>query len=144
MILPDVNVLVYAHRTDSAHHAQHAAWLTTTAEGDEPIALTSMTVAGFARVVTNPRIFPEPATVDEALGFIEALAESPRCRWLEPSDRWWSVFAELCRSAGGRGNVIPDTALAALAVEHGCRLATADAGFARFRRLQWFHPVDAI
>jgi toxin-antitoxin system PIN domain toxin len=141
VILPDVNVLVYAHRTDSAHHTGHAGWLARAAEGQEPIALTSMTVAGFTRIVTHPRIFPEPATPHEAHGFIEALIESPLCRWLEPSDRWWSIFVELCRHTRARGNVVPDAALAALALESGCRLATADAGFARFPRLQWFHPV---
>ena len=142
MILPDVNVLVYAHREDLDGHASYAAWLTAVAEGDEPFALGAASVAGFVRVVTHPRIFTKPTAVEVAIDFVDAVAESPRCRWLEPADRWWSIFAGLCRRSGARGNLVPDALLAAVALEHGCRLATADRGFARFPGLRWFHPLD--
>lgn len=141
MILPDVNVLVYAHRDDVAQHGGYATWLAQTAEGNEAFALTSSSTAGFVRIVTHPRIFEEPSATDVAISFVEALAASPVCRWLEPGERWWSIFAGLCTRAGGRGNLVPDAHLAAVAVEHGCRLATADHGFARFPDLQWFHPL---
>ena len=65
--MPDVNVLVYAHRADTAEHAEHAAWLSKLASGDEPFALSELVLQGFVRVVTNPRIFDRPSTLDEAL-----------------------------------------------------------------------------
>lgn len=143
MILPDVNVLVYAHREDVSVHAAYAAWITEVAEGDEPFALTGVSVAGFVRIVTHPRVFGAPSAIDVALGFVDALTESPRCRWVEPAERWWSTFTELCRRGGARGNLVPDAHVAAVCIEQGCRLATADRGFARFPGLRWFHPLDA-
>lgn len=141
MILPDVNVLVYAHREDMTEHAGYAGWLTEVAGGDEAFALSSASAAGFVRIVTNPRIFRQPTTTSVAVSFIDALMKSPSCRWVEPGDRWWITFANLCERAGARGNLIPDAQLAAVAIEHGYRLATADSGFARFPGLQWFLPV---
>ena len=142
MILPDVNVLVYAHRTDMTEHQPYARWLTATAQGGEPFALTAATVSGFVRIVTHPKVFTTPSPIATALDFVDALTESPSCRWIEPSDRWWAMFADLSRRAGTRGNVVPDAALAAIAVDHGCRLATADRGFARFPDLTYFDPLD--
>lgn len=141
MILPDINVLVYTHRGDMAEHTDYAAWLTQLAEGDEVFALVSTSAGGFVRIVSNPKVFKEPTATEVAVSFIDALLESPRCRWVEPGDRWWSTFASLCRRSGARGNLLPDAHLAAVAIEHGCRLATADQGFARFPGLQWFHPL---
>lgn len=100
MILLDVNVLVYSHREDMAEHADFAAWLTGLAEGTEPFALCAGSVAGFVRVVTHPRIFVNPTSLDVALRFIEGLTESPACRWVEPGDRWWSIFDRLCQRLG--------------------------------------------
>lgn len=141
MILLDVNVLVYAHRNDMDQHEGYADWITRVGEGAEPFALGAGPVAGFLRVVTNPRVFTDPTMTETALAFVEGLRESPMCRWVEPGDRWWSIFAGLCHSGGARGNLVPDAQLAAVAIEHGCRLATADRGFARFPGLQWFHPL---
>jgi toxin-antitoxin system PIN domain toxin len=142
MILLDINALVYAHREDINEHPDYAAWVTEVAEGDEPFVLGAATVAGFVRVVTNPKVFNVPSTPDAAVGFVNALTESPRCRWVEPGERWWPLFAELCRRGRIRGNLVPDAQLAAIAIEHGCRLATADQGFARFTGLRWFHPLE--
>ncbi|MGH9272364.1 MAG: type II toxin-antitoxin system VapC family toxin [Ilumatobacteraceae bacterium] len=142
MILPDVNVLVYAHRHDALGHVAHAHWLTSVAEGGESFSLSAATVAGFVRIVTHPRIFEQPTATTVAFEFLDALAASPSCRWLEPADRWSTIFADLCRKVGARGNLVPDAALAALAIEHHCRLASADTGFARFPGLSWFRPTD--
>lgn len=142
MILTDVNVLVYAHRSDMDEHSSCAAWMAATAAGPEPLALCPPSCAGFVRVVTNPRIFRTPTPLDVAISFIDGLLARRVGMWLEPSARWWSVFADLCRGADARGNLVPDAALAALALEHGCRLATTDRGFARFPGVRWFDPLD--
>lgn len=141
MIVVDVNLLVYSHRSEMVEHGEGAAWLIELAGGDETFALTSATVAGFVRVVTNHRVFPEPSSTDVACMFVEELAASPVCRWIEPGERWWSRFDKLARQTRARGNVVPDAQLAALTIEHGARLATADHGFARFGGLEWFDPL---
>ncbi len=142
MILPDVNVLVYAHRRDTDGHERYADWLARLQIGPEDLALTEMTLTGFLRIVTNRRIFADPATLPEALAFVNALRHARRARWLTPGAATWTVLAEMgAADPQVRGNLVPDAWLAALTRTHGCRLATADRGFARFDGLDWFDPA---
>jgi len=141
VILADVNVLVYAHRQDTEHHERYADWLAQARVGTEELALTEVTLTGFLRIVTNPRIFTEPATLAEAMAFVDGLRHARRARWLAASTAAWRAFAEIADADSRvRGNLVPDAWLAALARAHGCRLATADRGFARFEGLDWFDP----
>lgn len=71
MLMPDINVLVYAHRAETPEHAEHAAWISKLATGEEPFALSEPVLQGFVRVVTNPKIFARPSTLHEALSFVE-------------------------------------------------------------------------
>jgi toxin-antitoxin system PIN domain toxin len=141
VILTDVNVLVYAYRAESVDHASYFRWLETTANGDEAFALSGMVLSGFVRVVTHPRIFRPPSPIDDALGFAEDLLSQPNCVMTRPGPRHWPLFARLCRESGARGNLVPDAYLAALAIEAGCELVTADRDFARFKGLRWRHPL---
>jgi hypothetical protein len=85
MLLPDVNVLIYAHRTDSSDdHADYAEWLTGVATGREPFALSTLGLAGVVRIVANPRIFGRPSTHDEVFGFIAELVLRPTARVVHP------------------------------------------------------------
>ena len=99
-------------------------------------------LSGFLRIVTHPRIFDPPSPVEQALAFVEALTAAPNCARLAPGERHWHVFSRLCRDAGVRGNLVPDAYLAALAIDTGSELATADRGFARFPGLRWRHPFS--
>jgi toxin-antitoxin system PIN domain toxin len=80
--------------------------------------------------------------LEEALAFVEVLRGAPNHVAVEPGPRHWAVFAGLCRSSEARGNVVPDAYLAALAIERGATMSTADRGFARFDGLRWRHPYD--
>jgi uncharacterized protein len=60
MRMPDVNVLVYAHRKDEAAHDAYLDWLERLVEGPEPFSLSVLVAVGFVRAVTNPRIFDDP------------------------------------------------------------------------------------
>ncbi len=143
MELPDINVLIYAHREDAPEHDRYAAWLRRLAGGAEPFALSSFTLAGFVRIVTNSRIF-EPATpLSSAIGFCEKLLERPHAVLIQPSRRHWSILADLLRRTEIRGGEVSDVYLAALAIEHGCELVTTDGDFARLPGLRWHHPLAA-
>jgi hypothetical protein len=142
MLLPDVNVLVYAHRRDAPDHARHLAWLEATINGDEAYGLADLVLSGFLRVVTHPRVFSPPSSLDDALAFAEALRARPNCVPVAPGPRHWGLFASLCRRAGAKGNLVPDAYLAALAIESGSEWITTDRGFARFPGLRWRHPLD--
>lgn len=141
MILPDVNTLVYAFHRDTAEHEDYAGWLNRVVGGLEPILLPDVVLTGFLRVVTNRRIFTDPAPAQHALSFAEALRSSSVGRSLSPTDAAWRQMARYVEDDPYIvGNLIPDAWIAALAVTAGARVATADAGFARFEGLSWFNP----
>lgn len=143
MILPDVNVWVYAHRAEMPQHAAYSPLVAEMAEGTAPFGMSTLTMASFVRIVTNSRIFPDATPVSSALAVVDRLRASPMSRWVEPGPRWWSIFSRLCRDGNAKGNLVPDAALAALAIENGCELLTADRGFGRYPGLRWRHPLDA-
>lgn len=144
MILPDVNVLVYAYRREAQNHAAYASWLTAVVAGQDELALADHCLTGFLRIVTNPRILSDPAPTGEALRFVERLRTARRGRPLAATSATWEVLTvNVSHDRGIRGNLVPDAYLAALAVSHGCRLATADRGFARFPDLEFFDPAVA-
>jgi toxin-antitoxin system PIN domain toxin len=143
VIVPDVNVLVYAHREDTAQHERYAEWLAGVVAGADELGLVEAALTGFLLVVTHPRIFAEPATSAEALAFVTALRRGKQARTLAATEATWQHFADIAAADRQvRGNLVPDAWLAALARSHGGRLATADRGFARFPGVQWFDPAD--
>lgn len=143
MLMPDVNVLVYAHRADTAQHVEHAEWISELARGEEPFALSELVLQGFVRVVTNPKIFVRPSTLDESLAFVEELRRRPTCHLLRPGPRHWDIFVGLCRRARARSGLVADAYHAAVAIEHGCEWVTNDTDFARFPGLRWRPPHQA-
>jgi hypothetical protein len=140
MWLPDVNVLVYAHRADSEHHERSATWLSGIAEGAGPFALSELVISGFVRVVTNRRVFRVPSPTDVALDFIDQLTVRPTCRLVRPGPRHLGIFLDLCRRHTLAGGLVADAYHAALAIEAGCTWVTNDTDFARFDGLAWTTP----
>lgn len=142
MILPDVNVLVYAFRREAEQHQQYSAWLARMIAGAEELALHDTVLAGVARLVTNPRIFADPAPMPVTLDFLARVRAARRARWLPSGDAAWTELEQLARTDRGlRANLVPDALLAALARTHGCQIATADRGFARFPGVRSFDPA---
>jgi uncharacterized protein len=142
MLVPDVNVLIYAHRRDASDHKRHLAWLEGMINGDAAYGLVDLVLSGFVRIVTHPRVFSPPSALDDALAFADALRSRPNCVAVAPGPRHWGLFVTLCRRAGAKGNLVPDAYLAALAIESGSEWVTTDRGFARFPGLRWRHPLD--
>jgi uncharacterized protein len=138
----DVNVLVYAHRPDLPEHADYRPLLERLANDDEPAGLPDLVLAGFVRVMTNRRIFAEPATPDETWEAVDALVAAPAAMTLRAGERHWTVFRQLASDIDARGNDVTDAYLAAYAVDNNATWLSADRGFARFRRLRWTHPMD--
>ncbi|MFI5306327.1 MAG: type II toxin-antitoxin system VapC family toxin [Polyangiales bacterium] len=141
MLLPDVNVLIYAHRVEAPEHARYADWLRRMAEGPEPFGLSELGASGFVRIVTNEKIWDEPTTTEDALEFVVRLRRRSNARLLTHGAGSWDVFARLCLAAKARGKLVADAYHAALAIEHGCELVTADGDFARFAGLRHRHPL---
>ena len=141
MQLADVNVLVYAFRTDSPGHAEHRRWLDGVVASREPFAVAEGVLASVLRLVTNPRVFKVATPLAEALAYVEAILAQPRAVIIRPGEDHWAIFKALCRRSDTQGNIVTDAWLAALAIEHGCELITADRDFARFEGLRWRHLI---
>ena len=140
MTLPDVNVLVYAHREDSPHHAVCHAWLLATLKSDQAFGLSEAVLASVIRIVTHARIFKQPSRLDVALAFVKGLLVQPHAVRIAPGPRHWEIFERLCRDAHARGNIVADAYLAALAIESGGEWVTTDGDFARFPGMKWRRP----
>ncbi len=142
MILTDVNVLVYAYRSDASRHEEYRDWLTRLLESDRPFGISELVLSGFVRVVTNPRGFAQPDPPEAAFEFASALRDQPTAVRVQPGRRHWELFERLCREVQAKGNLVPDAYLAALAIESGSEWITTDRDFARFPDLRWRHPLD--
>jgi len=137
MLLPDVNILVYAHRQDSPHHRQSLQWLETLINSDEAFAMSELVLSGFLRIVTHPKIFNPPSKLKDALSFVNQIRSLTNCVIVAPHDRHWDIFTNLCKDANAKGNLIPDAYYAALAIETGSEWVTTDRDFSRFKGLRW-------
>ena len=140
MILPDVNVLLYAFRRDAARHAEYAGWLQDLVTRDEPYGMSPQALASVLRISTNPRIFSPATPLPAALDFCRTLLESDYCVVVQPGPRHWAIFVELCHTSNVTGNLVPDAWFAALAIEAGCEWITTDRDYSRFPGLRWRQP----
>jgi uncharacterized protein len=140
VILPDVNVLIYALRDDSQDHARYRGWLESLVNGPAAYGICPQTLASVVRIVTSTRVFQRPTELSGALSFCEVLLAQSNCQVVSPGDRHWRIFRNLCCTAGARGNLVQDAWFAALAIESGCEWITLDRDFARFPGLRWRTP----
>lgn len=140
MILPDVNVLIYAHRRDAPNHARYRDWLDALLQGSQAYGYSELVLSAFIRIVTNPRVFNKPTGLDQAIGFAEALRFPAHSVRLAPGPRHWGIFMDLCRQTAAKGNLVADAYHAALAIESGSEWISTDRDFARFPGLRWRPP----
>jgi toxin-antitoxin system PIN domain toxin len=141
MILPDVNVLIYALREDALQHAICRSWLVSVVEGKDAFGLSPLAMSALVRITTNPRSYSHPTSTEFAFAFCDNLLSQPHCRIIEPGLRHWSIFRRLCVECDIRGTLVTDAWYAALAIEQGCEWITMDRDFARFPGLKWRLPA---
>jgi toxin-antitoxin system PIN domain toxin len=141
VILVDVNLLIYAIDTDSAHHARARRWLEETLSGDTWVGLAWIVLLAFVRVTTRAGIMRNPLSPEQAVGFVDTWLAQPYVALVGPGDGHWPVLRNLLLSGGTAGNLTSDAHLAALAIEHGCQIASADNDFRRFAGVTLVNPV---
>lgn len=142
MIAPDVNVLLYAFREDSARHADCYAWLQEALNGREPVALFEPVLSAVLRIATHPAIFRPPSPRRAVEAFIDTCLAAPAAKAIRAEAGHWPLFRDLCTKADCRGNLVQDASLAAMALEHHCTYVTTDGDYARFPGLRWKSPLD--
>jgi hypothetical protein len=140
-MLLDANLLLYAGDRASPHHEQSADWLVRVLNGGRRVGIPWQTIGTYVRIATHPRIIDHPITPAEAWIRVSGwLAADPT--WVPPAtERTAAVFGRLLEDAPATGNLVPDLQLAALAVEHGLTVISADADFVRFPGVRWENPL---
>ena len=141
MILPDVNVLIYAFRKDVPQHLLCRTWLNSVVASEARFGISPLALSAVVRVTTNTRTHGEPSTLEDAFGFCEDLLGQPHCQIVVPGDRHWEIFKRLCVDTNTRGPRVTDAWFAALAMEWGCEWITTDRDYARFPGLKWSAPT---
>ena len=141
MRLVDANLLVYAHVADFDEHESARAWLDEMLNGSAPLALPWESLLGFARLVSNPRVFERPESVGDAWNQVEEWLDRPASWVPHATDRHREILTTIVTLPGLRANHVPDAHLAALAIEHGLVLCSTDGDFARFPDLRWENPL---
>jgi toxin-antitoxin system PIN domain toxin len=140
VILPDVNILVHAFRSDTSEHERCRSWLDRLVNGDARYGMAPQILSSVIRITTHPKVFVKPSGMDEVLQYCEILLAQSRCVVIQPGERHWEIFTRLCTEAEARGNLVSDAWFAALAMESGCEWITLDRDYARFSGLRWRVP----
>jgi toxin-antitoxin system PIN domain toxin len=139
--LPDVNLLLYAVDETSPHHARARPWLEAMLSGAEPVGFAWVVVLAFVRLSTRPQLFAEPLDPADAFDLVEGWLAQPCAVVVNPTERHPAILRGLVESTGTAGNITSDAHLAALAIEHGGEVHSADADFGRFPALRWSNPL---
>ena len=141
MILPDVNLLVYAYMDSDWQHAPARLWWLAMLDGQQAIGLCSLSLFGFIRLTTNRRLFKIPLAVDKSISFVESWLAHPQTQLLHPGPRHLEIALSLLRETGAGGDLTTDVQIASLAIENQAELHSADTDFARFSGLRWVNPL---
>jgi len=141
MILPDINLLLYANIAAVPEHAAARAWMEGCLNGTTPFGLAAPALFGFVRISTSRRIFDAPLAVDDAVARVEAWLARPHVAFLLPGPRHLEIAFRLLRDLGSGGNLTTDVQLAALAIEHQAELHSHDTDFGRFPSLRLHDPL---
>ena len=142
MILIDANLLLYAYDKASDQNKRAQQWLETLFEQPQPVRLAWATILAFLRISTNPRAFHHPLATDEALAVVTEWLSLPNVDIINPTERHFEILGKLLRSGQATASLVTDAHLAALAIEHGAVLYTADRDFARFAGLKFSNPLE--
>jgi len=140
VILPDVNVLIYAFRTDAEDHQRYREWLESVVNGPAAYGIAPQVLASVVRITTHPRVYRHPSSRTDVFEFCRVLLEQPYATVTVPRERHWPIFEDLCVKAKATGNLAQDAWFAALAIESGCEWITTDRDYARFPGLGWREP----
>lgn len=141
MIVVDANLLIYASNADAPLHKRSKVWLEKALSGPETIGLPWIVLLAVIRLTTRPAIFRNPIPLEDALSLAAAWLDEPSVTVIHPGPHHWRILRSLLLAVGTGGNLTSDAHLAAMAIEHGAELCSADGDFARFPGLKWRNPL---
>lgn len=142
MILVDANLLLYAINNDAPRHQQARQWWEQVLSGTEFVGLPWVAALAFIRISTHPQIFSQPLKVESALLYLDEWLEQPVLQLVSPGNAHWSILCNLLRQTGTAGNLTTDAHIAALALEQGYTVFSADNDFKRYPGLKHVNPLE--
>jgi len=137
----DANLLLFARDRSAVQHERARDWLGGVLNGGVRVGLPWASLLAFARISTHPRAYERPLSASEWWGQVEAWLAAPAAWIPSPTERHSELLGDLVKEHGVTGNLIPDAHIAALALEHGVAVCSADSDFARFTELRWVNPL---
>jgi toxin-antitoxin system PIN domain toxin len=141
MIVPDVNLLIYAVNKSAPLHRQAKTWLEETLSGPETIGLPWNVVLAFLRITTRQGPLRHPLSLAQAFNIVDQWLAQPAATVIHPGPQHARLLRDLLEPLGTGGNLTSDAHLAAVAIEHGAELCSSDSDFARFHGLRWRNPL---
>ncbi len=140
-MIVDANVLLYAVDETSVFHVKAKRWLEDALNGSRRVGLPWQSLVAFVRISTNPRAMAEPLSAAQAWALVDAWLDAPTA-WIPlPTAGHRAIMKRLVTGLDLRGNLVSDAVLAALCIEHGVAMVSADSDFARFSEITWVNPV---
>jgi uncharacterized protein len=142
MILPDLNLLLYAYNPHPQQHHKAAEWWNGAVNSEELIGIPNEICLGFVLIASNPRLGIAAVSVAEARAVVTSWLDLPQARILSPSANHFQQVMDLAEAAQIKGAVISDAVLAAFAIQHRATLYSSDTDFSKFRDLSWKNPLS--
>ncbi len=142
MILVDANILLYAQDSLNPLNQQARTWWDGRLSGSKPVCLCWTVLSAFIRIGTNPRVFDQPLSLEQAIARVQSWLDQPCTKIVRPTERHWTIFQQMLKEGQAVANLVTDAHLAALVIEHGCELISTDSDFARFPKLKWSNPLS--
>jgi toxin-antitoxin system PIN domain toxin len=141
VILVDANLLIYALDSDSPHHARARPWLERTLSGTALVGLPWIVILAFIRLTTRSGIMRRPLPLPDALAYVDSWLGQPCVEAVAPGEHHWPILSSLLEAIGSAGNLTSDAHIAALALERGASVCSADHDFARFPGVRHVNPL---
>jgi toxin-antitoxin system PIN domain toxin len=141
VIVPDVNLLLYAEIDAYPVHAAAKRWWEGVLNGDRAVGIAPVCLFGFLRIATNRRVFVKPLAMDDAIGRVRGWLAQPNVSCIVPGTRHLEIALGLLAQLGAAGNLTTDVQIASHALEHNGELHSNDSDFARFEGLRWINPL---
>lgn len=140
MKLVDTNVLLYAVHEEAEHHSVALNWLDRSLSGNETVLVPWLCLIAFIRLSTHPSVYERPQSVADSIEIVEAWLDLPNVVTDQPDAHHARRIGDILQIAGGRGNLVNDAHLAALALQYDATVISYDNDFNRFPGIRWERP----
>jgi toxin-antitoxin system PIN domain toxin len=141
VIIPDINLIVFAYSPASAFHQKAKGWWDQLLSGEEEVGLPGIVLFGFIRHATNPAVLSPPMTFEGVKSVVSGWLKLPHVRLLGVTKEHVDLVLDLLEVSGLKSKLVPDAQLAAWAKSEGAVLHSSDEDFHKFSGIRWINPI---